>query len=1314
VRAAIPASGDKVKGIVMHSLFGIGSATRPSARWGAISVWLGTALLAATATHAVAAPPLDADTDWLASLQQSIAEAEYEASENGLGLQAPNRAHNLRTYFEPDGIRVVDRKAAGSPELLGLWLVGVGRGASLIPVGAGEVASDGARIELRRRGLVEWYVNTPAGLEQGFTLAERPDGEGSLVIELALSGATATLGDDALTIRTTTGRRLRYGKLFARDAGAHPIPARLSLPTRDRVRLLIDDADAVYPLTVDPLLTSFDTQIESNQAGASLGSSVASAGDVNGDGYSDVIVGAHLYDDGQADEGAAFLFLGSASGVSTSIAWSGQSNQANAQYGVSVASAGDVNGDGYSDVIVGAQYYDHPENAEGRAYVYHGGPTGLSAGAYWTEEPDWPDIGFGSGVASAGDVNGDGYSDVIVGAFRWDNGSVTWNEGKVFVYHGSASGLSHTVAFSRESNQDGAQLGRAVSSAGDVNGDGYSDIILGIPYYDISGGLQDEGRVLVYHGSSTGLQFAWSKEGSDYLDGFGASVAAAGDVNGDGYGDVIIGEPGDQKALVYLGSATGLAASPAWSPTFVAAGYGSSVAGAGDVDGDGYGDVLVGAPSYTGGQASEGRAYLYRGGPSGLDTTPDWTVESNSASAALGQSVASAGDVNGDGLSDVIIGADGYDGGEADEGAAFVYLGSYDGLVGGDETTATSAVGGDQAGSGFAVSVASAGDVNGDGYADLIVGAPGYDSGQTNEGAAFVFLAGSGGIPDQDSLEADTQLEADQDGASFGSSVASAGDVNGDGYADVIVGASNYDAGETDEGAAWVFYGSATGVPDGNPATALTQLESDEADSMFGRSVASAGDVNGDGYADVIVGAYRFDVDAVEQGAALIFMGSSGGIVGSDPDTAAAIIAAGQPNAQLGYSVASVGDVNGDGYADVAVGAPYYDSPESSEGAFFIFHGGPLGIGDRDPSSADTHIESNQTSGLMGHTPAAAADVNGDGFPDLIIGSEYYDAGQNNEGAVFVFHGTAAGILDGNPATADALIQSNQESARLGNAVGTAGDVNGDGYADIVVGARLYNLGPYNTDDGRAGVYLGSPSGITGTITADADAIYDGEPGNRLGQSVASLGDVNADGFADVVIGSGSDVNGYAGAALIFHGHDNIGGPELLLRQLRADGSDLPIQPWGSSWSDDSFRVRMNATHPNGRGHVKLEIEACPSGTPFDDPSCTLHEGASWTDVGTSGEVTLTETVSGLTTGTLYRWRARVLYAPFEPPPNPLHGPWRRPTAQAQEADVLVVPEPSVVLGLAAGGALLVGLSMARRRGARGAPRSDTRRSDIR
>jgi hypothetical protein len=150
--------------------------------------------------------------------------------------------------------------------------------------------------------------------------------------------------------------------------------------------------------------------------------------------------------------------------------WTAESNQASAFFGNSVATAGDVNGDGYADVIVGAPCYDLGASNGGRAFVYHGAAAGLNTNPNWTTWGNQTNALFGNAVATAGDVNGDGYADVIVGAYWYDNGQ--FDEGGAFVYHGSAAGLSTTPNWTAEGNQIQAFFGNAVATAGDVNGDG--------------------------------------------------------------------------------------------------------------------------------------------------------------------------------------------------------------------------------------------------------------------------------------------------------------------------------------------------------------------------------------------------------------------------------------------------------------------------------------------------------------------------------------------------------------------------------------------------------------------------------------------------------------------------------------------------------------------------------------------------------------------------------------------------------------------------------------------------------------------------
>ena len=646
--------------------------------------------------------PPEASTDWWTAVQEDISKSEYDVTwqeetqlpDINAAYQAPNRAHNLRTYFEPENIRITPRTS--TDWVFGLSLVGYGFADDVRPVPGAEMSVLKNRVEYQRGYLTEWYVNSEDGLEQGFTIDAPSESESQsqqescIVIKMDILGdlnANMNSASDAVELTTTGGvGALCYSKLHAFDAAGRELDARFAL-SGSGIEILVNTSDAVYPITIDPLAQSPAWTAESNQRGAHFGCSVASAGDVNGDGYTDVIVGAPYYDNGENSEGRAYVYHGSSTGLSTSYAWTAKSNQSNAYFGRSVASAGDVNSDGYSDVIVGAYGYDNGEDNEGGVYVYHGSAAGLSTSYAWTAESNQSNAHFGCSVASAGDVNGDGYTDVIVGAHFYDNGENC--EGRAYVYHGSSTGLSTSYAWTAESNQDYTSFGHSVASAGDVNGDGYSDVIVGTPYYD--NGENSEGRAYVYHGSATGLStsYAWTAESNQGHASFGKSVASAGDVNGDGYSDVIVGADGydngetdEGRAYVYHGSTTGLSKSYAWTAESNQsdAWFGRSVASAGDVNGDGYSDVIVGVYSYDNGQIDEGRAYVYHGSATGLSTDSLWTAESNQSDAWFGYSVASAGDVNGDGYSDMIVGAPGCDNGQTDEGRAYVYHGSATGL----------------------------------------------------------------------------------------------------------------------------------------------------------------------------------------------------------------------------------------------------------------------------------------------------------------------------------------------------------------------------------------------------------------------------------------------------------------------------------------------------------------------------------------------------------------------------------------------------------------------------------------------------------
>ena len=429
---------------------------------------------------------------------------------------------------------------------------------------------------------------------------------------------------------------------------------------------------------------------------------------MNGDGFADVIVGAYGYDNGETDEGRAFVYLRLAHGL-----WAAappgprRANQTTADFGFSVAGAGDVNGDGYADVIVGAQFYDNGQTNEGRAFVFQGSALGLATIGRVDrgEQPDQRELRHRR-WRRAGDVNGDGYGDVIVGAHLYDNGQS--DEGRAFVFLGSASGLATAFAWTSEANQTNANFGSSVATAGDVNGDGFADVIVGAFSYD--NGQTDEGRAFVFLGSARGTGHDGDMDRREQSGE--RRVRVLGRDRGGRQRRRLLGrdrrralfdngQTDEGRAFVFLGSATGPATTAAWTAESdqATADFGAAVASAGDVNGDGYSDVIVGAFLYDNGEADEGRAYVYHGSASGLLATAAWTAEGNQAGAGFGASVATAGDVNGDGFADVIVGAPTYDGGEADEGGAFVYHGSAGGLATASGWTAT----GDQVGANYGV-----------------------------------------------------------------------------------------------------------------------------------------------------------------------------------------------------------------------------------------------------------------------------------------------------------------------------------------------------------------------------------------------------------------------------------------------------------------------------------------------------------------------------------------------------------------------------------------------------------------------------------
>ena len=408
----------------------------------------------------------------------------------------------------------------------------------------------------------------------------------------------------------------------------------------------------------DPLLAGPPVVLTGNWDDASFGSSVATAGDVNGDGYEDVIVGAP----GMSNTtGRAYVFLGGPNCLAAAPVTTLEGEGFGTFFGISVAAAGDVNGDAYDDVVIGAFGYGQ---FTGRAYVYLGGPGGLMTPAAAALTGGAGGDYFGGSVAGAGDVNGDGFADVVIGARGYD--TLT---GRAYVFYGQANGVSQTPATTLTGEAVHSEFGSVVAPAGDVNGDGRADVLVGAPNFS-----SGTGRAYLYLGGASGLATVAARTltGTGASDYFAKSLGTAGDVDADGYDDVVVGADPyggpEGRASIYLGGPAGLGPTPATVLTAAGTGhmaFGAAVGTAGDVNGDGYSDVVVGAPYDDG----RGSASLFLGGASGLTTTVAVTMAGEEAGDNFGASVAPAGDVDGDGHADVVVGARYHEG----RGGAYIY-----------------------------------------------------------------------------------------------------------------------------------------------------------------------------------------------------------------------------------------------------------------------------------------------------------------------------------------------------------------------------------------------------------------------------------------------------------------------------------------------------------------------------------------------------------------------------------------------------------------------------------------------------------------
>ena len=409
-------------------------------------------------------------------------------------------------------------------------------------------------------------------------------------------------------------------------------------------------------------------------------------------------------------------------------------DSAHDSFGYSVSDAGDVDNDGVDDVIVGAWGDNNNGSDSGSARIF----SGANGAILYTFYGDSAFDAFGGSVSGAGDVNADGYDDVIVGAYGDDNNGKT-DSGSARVL----SGANGSILYTFNGDSVGDQFGMSVSGAGDVNNDGYADVIVGAPDDDNYGSRSGSARVL--SGANGNILYTFNGDSVDDI--FGLSVSGAGDVNADGYDDVIVGAWGDDNNGDRSGSArvfSGLngAILYTFNGDSAADYFGYSVSDAGDVNNDGVADVIVGAAQDdNNGKIGSGSARVF----SGANGAILYTFNGDGADDWFGSSVSGAGDVNNDGFDDVIVGADLDDNNGWNSGSARVLSGANGAIL--------YTFNGDSVNDYFGRSVSGAGDVNNDGYADVIVAASGDDNNGDTSGSARIF---SGALFLQQTTDSDT------------------------------------------------------------------------------------------------------------------------------------------------------------------------------------------------------------------------------------------------------------------------------------------------------------------------------------------------------------------------------------------------------------------------------------------------------------------------------------------------------------------------------------------------------------------------------
>ncbi len=667
----------------------------------AICVFTLGALAAPVLSSGAASGPSGGGPIGLLQEDTSAIFAAIQASEYEIGWQpaaraymAPNRAHNLRFTFHDDGVTVVPREPSASVDWKArIRLASCGRpGAQLSPaVGSASWMVNGNVAEVRSDGATITYKNDSEGLRQDFLVALRPPGAGPLRLDFTVERDRVEMQVDKtgeymylIGGQTRSEGRMQYKDLKVFDANKRTLGARMELVDGDHFAIVVDDADATYPVLIDPLVAIWPG-ITSPSPGSKFGYSVTyilTSDTLGGLGpfspEGGLLVGAPNFDPGNApNAGKVFLYDTQDTGgyaLPTTPTWTYVGTQAGMLLGMYAADGGRnlFSGGLYHHIIlVGAPWYSSSDSAEGAVLAFY-----PDINSHYSNAPDWMATGgaagahFGYSIAGGADFNQDGLPDVLIGAPNYPSqpslasspASPTVNQvnpcpfgllnpigtGEAVIYYGTPTGFGTSPGWNAEGAAS-SLFGFSVAW-GNVDGSGYPGVTVGAPALNQTGAVYEFLNGASGPHSSPDLMLV----GPIQSGLFGYALACA-DQDGDGFADLVVGAPTSTTnslslvgaVYLYHGSQLGLSGTPAWSAggTQAGEGFGFSLA-LGDMNLDNYRDLIIGAPCHSSdpqhGLIQNGAAYLFITDPSGphFPNFSTWRNDGLAAYVGLGTSVA--------------------------------------------------------------------------------------------------------------------------------------------------------------------------------------------------------------------------------------------------------------------------------------------------------------------------------------------------------------------------------------------------------------------------------------------------------------------------------------------------------------------------------------------------------------------------------------------------------------------------------------------------------------------------------------------------